>query len=39
MKNWKDYSVGPTTSILKTIEIIDQGAIQTVVVVDEQGKL
>jgi dTDP-glucose pyrophosphorylase len=39
MRNWKEFSVSPGISILKAIEVIDRGAIQTALIVNEQGKL
>ncbi|TDF93489.1 nucleotidyltransferase family protein [Paenibacillus piri] len=39
MKNWKEIIVTPTTSIMHTLEIIDQGALQIALVSDGQNRL
>lgn len=39
MKNWKQIVVSPETTVLKTMEVIDQSTLQFSVVVDYQNKL
>lgn len=39
MKNWNDILVGPNTSILQAIQIIDVGGLRAALVVDNENKL
>lgn len=39
MKNWQEVLVGPETPILSSLDIIDKGALQIALVVDEHNRL
>lgn len=39
MKNWQSISVKPSETLLNTMKIIDQSALQFAVVVDEESHL
>jgi len=39
MNRWKDILINPTTSIIETIKIIDEGSLQIALVVDSANKL
>ena len=38
-RNWKNILISPTTTMAKTIEVIDKGSLKLALVVDEDNRL